>query len=73
MFTELYVHMEFLLILTCNFFIIFYLDGLRAESVVLKEHLESQSKELKLRSLQIKELEEKERIANESVCNSSMF
>ncbi|XP_022966915.1 uncharacterized protein At3g49055 [Cucurbita maxima] len=43
------------------------LEELRAESVVLKEHLESQSKELKLRSLQIKELEEKERIANESV------
>ena len=42
---------------------------LRAESVVLKERLESQSKELKLRSLQIMELEEKERVANESVCN----
>ncbi|KGN49580.1 myosin heavy chain, non-muscle isoform X1 [Cucumis sativus] len=43
------------------------LEELRAESVVLKERLESQSKELKLRSLQIQELEEKERVANESV------
>lgn len=59
-------------ILTSKFFVFlffFTLHLLRAESVVLKEHLESQSKELKLRSLQIQELEEKERVANESVCN----
>jgi len=40
---------------------------LRAESSLLKEHLEAQAKELSQRKLRIEELEEKERQANENV------
>lgn len=42
-------------------------EALRAESSLLKTHLEDQAKELSQRKNQIKELEEKERFANESV------
>ncbi|XWS63748.1 hypothetical protein CRYUN_Cryun06bG0128400 [Craigia yunnanensis] len=42
-------------------------EELRAESSVLKEHVEAQAKELNHRMLRIEELEEKERVANESV------
>ncbi|CAN1782209.1 hypothetical protein LINPERHAP1_LOCUS15715 [Linum perenne] len=42
-------------------------EGLRAESSLLKEHIESQAKELTHRLQKIEELEEKERVANESV------
>lgn len=41
--------------------------GLRAESSLLKEHMEAQAKELNHRQRRIEELEEKERVANESV------
>ena len=41
--------------------------GLRAESVLLKEHMEAQAKELNHRQHRIEELEEKERMANENV------
>ncbi|KAF3961109.1 hypothetical protein CMV_014236 [Castanea mollissima] len=40
---------------------------LRAESSLLKEHVEAQAKELNHRMHQIEELEEKERVANESI------
>ncbi|XP_023925256.1 uncharacterized protein LOC112036659 [Quercus suber] len=40
---------------------------LRAESSLLKEHVEAQAKELNHRMRQIEELEEKERVANESI------
>ena len=39
----------------------------RAESNLLKEHVEVQAKELSNRMGRIEELEEKERVANESV------
>ncbi|XVF02590.1 hypothetical protein REPUB_Repub04eG0187800 [Reevesia pubescens] len=42
-------------------------EELRAESSVLKEHVDAQAKELNHRMHRIKELEEKERVANESV------
>ncbi|OMO60290.1 hypothetical protein CCACVL1_24268 [Corchorus capsularis] len=42
-------------------------EELRAESSVLKEHVEAQAKELNQRLRRIEELEEKERVANESV------
>ncbi|KAL3726392.1 hypothetical protein ACJRO7_031306 [Eucalyptus globulus] len=42
-------------------------EELRAESNILKEHIEAQAKELNLRKHQIEELEEKERVANESI------
>ncbi|XP_021746490.1 uncharacterized protein At3g49055-like [Chenopodium quinoa] len=42
-------------------------DELRAESSLLKEHLETQSKELSQRKHRIEELEEKERQANENI------
>ncbi|PON40920.1 paramyosin [Parasponia andersonii] len=42
-------------------------EELRAESSLLKEHIEAQTKELDHRLRQIEELEEKERVANESV------
>lgn len=42
-------------------------EALRAESSLLKAHLDAQSKEIVQHKLHIKELEEKERIANESV------
>ncbi|KAG2708057.1 hypothetical protein I3843_05G158600 [Carya illinoinensis] len=42
-------------------------DELRAESSLLKEHVEIQAKELDHRMQRIEELEEKERVANESV------
>ncbi|PON74646.1 paramyosin [Trema orientale] len=42
-------------------------EELRAESSLLKEHIESQTKELDHRLRQIEDLEEKERVANESV------
>lgn len=42
-------------------------EELRAESSLLKEHLEAQAKELGHRMKRIEELEEKERVANESV------
>ncbi|XVF85080.1 hypothetical protein PTKIN_Ptkin17bG0089700 [Pterospermum kingtungense] len=42
-------------------------EELRAESSVLKEHVEAQAKELNHRMRRIEELEEKERVANESV------
>ncbi|WCJ38591.1 hypothetical protein M5689_019644 [Euphorbia peplus] len=42
-------------------------DELRAEVGLLKEHVESQAKELGNRMRRIEELEEKERMANESV------
>lgn len=42
-------------------------EELRAESSLLKEHLEAQAKELSHRMKRIEELEEKERVANESV------
>ncbi|KAE8705504.1 E3 ubiquitin-protein ligase RGLG2-like [Hibiscus syriacus] len=42
-------------------------EGLRAESSVLKEHVEAQAKELNQRLCRIEDLEEKERLANESV------
>ncbi|KAL9420817.1 hypothetical protein AB3S75_038397 [Citrus x aurantiifolia] len=42
-------------------------EELRAESSLLKEHVEAQAKELSHRMKRIEELEEKERIANESV------
>ncbi|XP_062110467.1 uncharacterized protein At3g49055 [Humulus lupulus] len=42
-------------------------EELRAESSLLKEHVEAQAKELDNRLRQIEELEEKERVANESV------
>ncbi|KAG2708062.1 hypothetical protein I3843_05G158600 [Carya illinoinensis] len=41
-------------------------DELRAESSLLKEHVEIQAKELDHRMQRIEELEEKERVANES-------
>lgn len=41
--------------------------GLRAESILLKEHMETQAKELNHRQRRIEELEEKERMANENV------
>lgn len=40
---------------------------LRAESSLLKEHVEAQAKELNHRMRQVEELEEKERVANESI------
>lgn len=49
----------------------YYFNVLRAESSLLKEHLEAQAKELSHRMKRIEELEEKERVANESV--SYMF
>ncbi|KAJ4836804.1 hypothetical protein Tsubulata_047450 [Turnera subulata] len=42
-------------------------EELRAESNLLKEHVEAQAKELNHRMQRIQELEEKERVANESV------
>lgn len=42
-------------------------EELRAESSLLKEHVETQAKELTQRKYQIEELEERERVANESV------
>ncbi|XVE85188.1 hypothetical protein DITRI_Ditri17bG0071700 [Diplodiscus trichospermus] len=42
-------------------------EELRAESTVLKEHMEAQAKELNHRMHRIEELEEKERVASESV------
>ncbi|XP_010251004.1 PREDICTED: uncharacterized protein At3g49055-like [Nelumbo nucifera] len=42
-------------------------DELRAESNLLKSHVEVQAKELSQRKHRIEELEEKERVANESV------
>ncbi|CAL1378332.1 unnamed protein product [Linum trigynum] len=42
-------------------------EELRAESSLLKEHIEGQAKELAYRLQRIEELEEKERVANESV------
>ncbi|KAJ6911476.1 paramyosin-like [Populus alba x Populus x berolinensis] len=42
-------------------------EELRAESSLLKEHIEIQAKELSHRLRRIEELEEKERVANESV------
>ncbi|CAH1433929.1 unnamed protein product [Lactuca virosa] len=42
-------------------------DELRAESSLLKEHVEAQRKELLQRKQEVEELEEKERIANENV------
>ncbi|XP_057948817.1 uncharacterized protein LOC131144284 [Malania oleifera] len=42
-------------------------EGLRAESSLLKEHVEVQTKELSHMKRRIEELEEKERVANESV------
>ncbi|XP_031266615.1 paramyosin [Pistacia vera] len=42
-------------------------EELRAESNLLKEHVESQAKELSHRMRRIEELEEKERVANENV------
>ncbi|KAK9277344.1 hypothetical protein L1049_006885 [Liquidambar formosana] len=42
-------------------------EELRAESSLLKEHMEAQAKELNHRKHRIEELEEKERVANESV------
>ncbi|KAE8023564.1 hypothetical protein FH972_009242 [Carpinus fangiana] len=42
-------------------------DELRAESSLLKEHVEAQAKELNHRMHRIEELEEKERLANDSV------
>ncbi|XP_052204989.1 uncharacterized protein LOC127809876 [Diospyros lotus] len=42
-------------------------EELRAETSLLKEHVESQAKELSHRKLQLEELEEKERVANENV------
>ncbi|KAK6242183.1 hypothetical protein QQP08_005865 [Theobroma cacao] len=42
-------------------------EELRAESSVLKEHVEAQAKEINQRMRRIEELEEKERVANESV------
>ena len=44
-----------------------WLPVLRAESSLLKEHLEIQAKELSHRLRRIEELVEKERVANESV------
>lgn len=41
--------------------------GLRAESHLLKEHAETQSKEISQRKHRIEELEEKERQSNENV------
>lgn len=49
----------------------YYFNVLRAELSLLKEHLETQAKELGHRMKRIEELEEKERVANESV--SYMF
>ncbi|XVF02591.1 hypothetical protein REPUB_Repub04eG0187800 [Reevesia pubescens] len=48
-------------------------EELRAESSVLKEHVDAQAKELNHRMHRIKELEEKERVANESVSYISFF
>ena len=45
----------------------FYFPVLRAESSLLKEHIEAQAKELDHRLRQIEELEEKEKVANDSV------
>lgn len=42
-------------------------EQLRAESSLLKEHIEAQSKELSHRMHRIEKLEEKERVANENV------
>nr|XP_043612752.1 myosin-10 [Erigeron canadensis] len=42
-------------------------DELRAESSLLKEHVEAQAKELLQKKQQVEELEEKERVANENV------
>ncbi|XP_010248696.1 PREDICTED: myosin-4-like [Nelumbo nucifera] len=42
-------------------------DELRAESSLLKSHMEVQTKELSQRKHRIEELEEKERVANESI------
>lgn len=41
--------------------------GLRAESSLLKEHMEIQAKELDQKQRRVEELEEKERVANENV------
>ena len=49
------------------FFSAYFFYVLRAESSVLKEHVEAQAKELNHRMHRIEELEEKERVANESV------
>lgn len=46
---------------------IFCFSTLRAESSLLKAHVEAQAKELENRMHRIMELEEKERIANENV------
>lgn len=40
---------------------------LRAESILLKQHVEAQDKELTERMRRIEELQEKERVANENV------
>ncbi|GFY88184.1 hypothetical protein Acr_06g0001240 [Actinidia rufa] len=42
-------------------------EELRAETSLLKEHVEAQTKELNYRKQRIEELEEKERVANENV------
>lgn len=56
-------------ILTIYLSVILYcFSVLRAESSLLKDHIEAQAKELEHRMRQIEELEEKERVANESVC-----
>lgn len=49
------------------FFCLHLITVLRAESSLLKEHIEAQSKELSHRMHRIEKLEEKERVANENV------
>lgn len=47
--------------------LLYHLSVLRAESCLLKAHMETQTKELELRLRQIEELKEKEKVANDSV------
>jgi cell division protein FtsL len=50
-----------------TFFFAYCLTTLRAELSLLKQHIESQTKELDHRMHRVEELEEKERVANENV------
>lgn len=49
-------------------YLILHFTGLRAESSLLKAHLDAQAKEISMQKHMIKELEEKEHLANENVC-----
>ncbi|CAL5396048.1 unnamed protein product [Camellia sinensis] len=47
--------------------IVLFFAGLRAETSLLKEHVEAQTKELNNRKQHVEELKEKERVSNENV------